>query len=80
MKHQTFLTLGAACLVISACSSPKADYLTSCMFETKAKGSYSSPAQAVPVATPVPGTGATQAGADALNACIQRRAAADGKV
>lgn len=74
--------LGTAAFTLTACSSGslKADYMTSCMFDTNAPGSYQARAADIPVATPVPGTGATQAGADALNACIQRRAAADGKL
>ncbi|MEM9126588.1 MAG: hypothetical protein AAGB28_12445 [Pseudomonadota bacterium] len=48
------------------------------MFDVDAPGQYQSAATRVPVVSPVPGTGATQAGADALNACIQVKAAADG--
>jgi len=62
-------------LAVAGCGSPQPDFSVQCMFEVDAPGSYSlSNGGSTPVA--VPGEGGTQAGADALNACIQRKAAA----
>lgn len=81
MNRTAPIALGLSVVLLAACSPGKStpDYMTACMFDTNVKGSYQAREAAIPVATPVPGTGATQAGADALNACIRRKAAADGK-
>ncbi|MEX0348058.1 MAG: hypothetical protein AB3N15_01445 [Paracoccaceae bacterium] len=82
---KSFFTVAVIALAggLSACNGPskQTDYLVSCMFDVSAPGEYQSAAAAqVPVVSPVPGTGATQAGADALNACIRKKAAAAGSV
>ncbi|NSX56439.1 hypothetical protein [Parasulfitobacter algicola] len=60
-------------LLLAACGSPKPGLVTSCMFEVKPPGTYESTDLNSP--TVVPGDGGTQAGADALNDCIRRKAA-----
>ncbi|CTQ48929.1 hypothetical protein [Jannaschia donghaensis] len=77
---KSFFVLPAV-LALSACvgaSTP--DYQTSCMFEVSPPGAYSSNLVrgAVSEAVPVYSTGATDAGAAMLNACIRAKAAADG--
>lgn len=76
-RTPTLLSLTACAALLAACGPsepPKADPLVKCMFQTDAPGQYQSPANGeMPVVTPVPGTGATQAGADAMNACIRSK-------
>ena len=75
IKPVTIFAPIALVAVLGACSgSSNPDYLASCMFDVNAKGQYQSAAVDVPVVGPVPGTGATQSGADALNACIRAKA------
>ncbi len=62
-------------VLVTACGSPKADLVTQCMFEVSPPGAYSGTGSG-DTATVVPAEGGTQAGADALNDCIRRRAAA----
>lgn len=50
------------------------DLVVACSFEVRPPGSYEN-ADGDQVPTVVPGAGGTQAGADALNACIRRKAA-----
>lgn len=79
---KTVLITGS--LVLAGCSTggaKKADYLAACMSETGAKGSYSMvpgrvSAQGYPVVAPAAGGDAR--GAVLLEACIERRAKADG--
>lgn len=64
-------------VALVACSSSSAteDLALQCMFEVDPEGSYAYPAGVrAPLVVPVPG--GTQAGADAINACIRQKAAA----
>lgn len=73
----------AVCLAVLLCLPGLAagakmrgpDYALLCQFEVNPAGSYEYPA-GVSAPVVVPGAGGTQAGADALNACIRRKAAA----
>ncbi|MCW3782641.1 hypothetical protein [Defluviimonas salinarum] len=71
-----FIILGAT-VALTACGSPKADIATSCLFEVNPPGAYTYPG-GVAAPTVTPAEGGTAEGAAAVNACIQRRAAALG--
>lgn len=58
-------------LPLAACGPQTADPVTKCMFQVKPEGSYEYGSGAYPVVTP--GQGGTQAGADAINACVAAR-------
>jgi len=62
----------AAYGLLTACA-PAPDYPVTCIARTGAPGTYDYPA-GVAVATVVPAAGGTQAGADAINACIRQMA------
>lgn len=69
----------AAALLLSGCvGSVAPDYPLLCMAEVNPPGGYGYPA-GVAVPTVLPEAGGTQAGAAAVNACIQAKAAAAGK-
>ena len=79
LARTTLLAVSAlAPMSAPAVARAKADYATRCMFEMSPKGYYTYEAAKVPVV--VPAEGGTAAEAAALNACIQAKAAADGKV
>ncbi len=69
------MTLGFASLAaLSACATSSGpDYALQCMFEVDAPGEYEY-AAGVLEPTVFPSRGGTQAGADAINACIVRKA------
>lgn len=70
------LSAALALSALAGCGMPEPpDYALGCMFELNPPGAYEYPA-GVAVPTVVPGAGGTQAGADALNACVRDRAAA----
>lgn len=71
------LALGVT-LALAACGQDaRPDFALSCQFEVNPPGSYEYPADVL-VPTVKPGPGGTQEGADALNACIRRKAAEAG--
>ena len=71
--------LGAPAL-LAGCNPSAPNYQTVCVFETSVPGAYTSRIKdgRVSEAVPVYEQGGTDAGAAKLNACIRRKAAADG--
>ena len=70
MTSLRFVFAILSALLLSACGGPTGqDYALACIFEIDPPGGYGYPA-GVLVPTVVPEAGGTQAGADALNACI----------
>ena len=68
------LPLLAVAAALSACAgSGGPDYPVTCVARTGAQGAYDYPA-GVAVPTVTPAEGGTQAGADAINACIREMA------
>ena len=76
MKRAVVL-LGPGVVLLAGCGGP--DYATQCLSASPQPGTYIYPAGGnVPVV--VPAEGGTMEGAEAINACIEERARADGRL
>lgn len=76
-RHLRIVAALGATGLLAACAAPDADFATRCMSRVKPVGQYDYAAgQDIPVV--MAGQGGTQAGADAVNACIDRLAAEQG--
>lgn len=67
--------IGAGLLLAGCVASGQPDYPLQCIAELNPPGAYGYPA-GVAAPTVVPETGGTQAGADAINACVRTKTAA----
>ena len=71
-KHLSSFAAVASLPLRAACGSPKPGVVTQCAFVTSASGGQTT-VYGRPLSVISPGEDGTQAGADAINACIERK-------